>query len=197
MTTREITEEEYVRLQNLNGFARTMLANPESARLLEAAAKVVNPNIKTPRLDAAAAAQAPLAKIEESLTALSKRLDDEAAARANNDAVAAANAKRAEGIAALRKQGWNDQGIAEIEKVMTERGIANPLDAAAVFEKIHPAPPPSMPGSFNFNDTITQAKPDEDIKKLLATRGRETNGLDAIVGKMTADTLADIRSGQG
>ena len=200
MATRQITEEEFIRMQNLNGFAQSMLANPESARLLEQAAKIVNPNIKTPRLDAAAAAAQPLTSITESLAALNKRLDDEAAARANNDAVHQANTQRDKDIVALRKAGWNDAGIEAIEKVRTERGIASVLDAALVFEKIHPAPAPAMPGSagaFNLNESINTAKPDEDIKKLLATRGRETNGLEAISNKMIADTLADIRSNQG
>ena len=76
---------------------------------------------------------------------LNKRLDEEAAARANDNAVAAANRQREAGLATLRKQGWNDQGIAEIEKVMAEKGIMDPVDAAIVFEKRHPAPTPTMP----------------------------------------------------
>lgn len=196
----QITEEEHLRLQGLNNFAQTMLNNPEAAKLLESAAKIVNPNIKTPRLDAAAAQQAPLVKIEESLAALNKRLDEDAAARANDTAVQQANAKREAEIGQLRKKGWNDAGIEAVEKFRTERGIASALDAAILFEQLHPAPTPSMPGSagaFNFNDSISQAKPDDDIKKLLATRGKTDQGLDAIVNKMTADTLADIRNGQG
>lgn len=196
---REITEEEYIRLNNLNGFARTMLANPESAKLLEQAAKIVNPNIQTPRLAQEAALTAPIAAVQETLVALNKRLDDEAAARANQAAVDAANANRAKGISALRQQGWNDAGIAEIEKVMTEKGIADPLDAAIVFEKRYPPATPAMPGSagaFNFNDTLHATNQDDDIKALLKTRGKEANGLEAISNKMIADTLADIRSAQ-
>lgn len=195
----EMTEEEYLRLQRMNGFANQLLANPKSAVLVEQAAKIVNPNIKTPRLDQEAAIQQPFTQLQESMAAIQKRLDDDAAARANDAAVTAAKSKELEGIQALRKDGWNDAGITEIQKIMTERGIADPRDAAIVLERRHPAPTPAMPGSngsFNLNETINSAKPDEDIKKLLHTRGREANGLEAISNKMIADTLADIRSGQ-
>lgn len=201
MTVRQVTEEEYLRMQNLQGFANRMLGNPESARLLEQAAKIVDPNIRTPRLDAHVQQQQPLNQIQESISALAKRLDDEAAARNEAATIAAANATRDAGLAKLRKAGWNDTGIAKIEQVMTEKGIADPEVAAAYFERIHPTPAPSMPGSngaFNFNEAVANAQGDDDtIKKLLATRGRETNGLEAISNKMIADTLADIRSGQG
>lgn len=196
----EITEQEYLRLRRLDQFAGSLLNNEESARLVEQAAKIVNPNIKTPRLDRAAAATAPLAAISESIEKLSKRMDEEATARANQAAVDAANAKRTEGISALRKQGWNDAGIEQIEKIMTEKGIADPLDAAVVFERRYPPPTPAMPGSngtFNFNETLNSANPDEDIKKLLKTRGRDSEGLEAVSNKMIADTLQQVRSGQG
>lgn len=199
MSIREITEDEYVRLNRLNTFAQSILANPEAAPLLEKAAKIVDPNIRTPRLDQQTAAQAPFTAITESLAALNKRLDDEAVARTNQDAINQANAKANEGISALRKDGWNDTGIAEIQKIMTERGISDPRDAAIVLERLHPPANVSMPGSngaFNFNDAITAAKADDDISSLLKTMGKESNGLEAISNKMIADTLKDIRSGQ-
>lgn len=192
----EVTEEEYLRLNQLNGFANQIMGNPKAAVLLEQAAKIVRPDIRTPRLEQEQAAAAPFVAITESLQKLNERMDAEAAARAEQNTIAAANAKRNEGIIALRKQGWNDAGIAEIEKVMTEKGIADPVDAAIVFERRYPPPTPSMPGSngtFNFNETMHSAKPDEDIKSLLKTRGREMNGLNAISDKMISDVLADVR----
>ena len=199
MSIREVTEEEYQRLTRLNQFAQSMLANPEAAPLLEKAAKIVDPNIATPRLNQQIAQQAPFNAISEELSKLNKRLDDEAAARANQAAIDAANAKAAEGMNALRKDGWNDTGIAEIQKLMTERGIADPRDAAIVLERLHPPATPAMPGSngsFNFNEVINSAKVDDDIGSMLKTMGKESNGLDAISNKMIADTLKDVRSGQ-
>lgn len=199
MNIREVPEEEYQRLARLNQFAQTILSNPEAAPLLEKAAKIVDPSIRTPRLDQQAAVQAPISKIEESLVALNKRFDEEANARAQAETLAAARAKEAEGIAQLRKAGWNDAGIAEIQKVMTEKGIADPLDAAIVFERRYPPPTPTMPGSngtFNFNEVAHAANTDEDIKALLGTMGKDSNGLEALSNKMIEKTLADIRGGQ-
>lgn len=200
MAILEIDEAEYRRLQKLQGFASQIVNNPEAAVLLEKAAKIVDPNIKTPRLDQQAAVSAPLSKIEESLAALNKRLDDEATVRQAEAAVAAARAKKEEGFNALRKAGWNDAGITEIQKIMDERQIADPADAAIVLERRHPAPTPSMPGSngtFNFNEAINAAAPDEDIKSMLKTFGKDSNGLEAVSNRMIAKTLTDIRSGQG
>lgn len=193
----EITEEEFLRLRNLNGFANNLLQNPEAAKLLEKAAKIVNPNIKTPRLDQEAASTAPLAAVNETLAKLNKRLDDEAAARQNDQLIAQAQSQREAGIRALRQQGWNDTGIAEIEKVMTEKGIMDPLDAAAIFEARHPAPTPAMPGStgsFNFNETMNAAQQDDSIASLLKTHGKEAQGLEAVTNKMILDTLTSVRT---
>lgn len=195
----EVTEEEWLQKSRLNDFAQKILANPEAAPHLEKAAKIVDPNIATPRLNQQAAAQAPFNAISEELSKLNKRLDEEAIARANQATIDAAAAKANAGIADLRKDGWNDTGIAEIQKVMTERGIADPRDAAIVLERLHPPASVSMPGSngsFNFNEVVHAAKTDDDIAGLLKTMGKESNGLDAISNKMIADTLADVRSGQ-
>lgn len=200
MTIREITEEEYIRLNRLNGFANQLLQNPESAKLLEKAAKIVDPNIRTPRLDQEAVANAPLAAVTETLAKLNQRLDDEAAARQNQVLIDSASRQREEGIRALRVQGWNDAGIAEIEKVMAEKGILDPVDAAIVFEKRQPLPTPAMPGSngtFDFNKTMHAGQQtDADIKALLKTGGKESAGLDAVTNKLIGDTLQQVRSAQ-
>lgn len=197
MNIREIPEEEYLRLQNLNGFASSLLQNTEAAKLVEKAAKLVNPNIRTPRLDQEAASTAPLTAITESLQKLNQRLDEEKAQRENENAVAAATRQREDGIRRLRQQGWNDTGIAEIEKVMTEKGIMDPVDAAIIFEKRHPAPTPAMPGSaggFNLAERMHATDvADENVAKLLKA-GKDSRAADVIGDKFAMEVLHDIRA---
>ena len=65
----EVDEEQLLRDQKLRALFDKVYAHPESAALLEQAAKMVEPGIKTPRLDAKKAMTEPLSAIE-------KKMDD-------------------------------------------------------------------------------------------------------------------------
>jgi hypothetical protein len=50
---------------------------------------------------------------------------------------------------ALRKDGsWQDEGIEKLKKLMVERKIPDPLDAAKVYEAENPPPQPQKPSAF-------------------------------------------------
>jgi hypothetical protein len=188
----EIDEAEFLRLSKLNNFVHAGLQNPEAAKLIERAAKMVDPNIKTPRLDQEAAIQTPMQKMQEDMAALRKKIDDDAAAAAQNQTLAALSRQRDEGMSALRRQGWTDDGIKAVEKLMDEKGILDPLDAAAIHEKHHPPVNVSMPGStggWNFMESVADDS-DADLKKLIETKGEDSMVVDHIARK----ALTEIRS---
>lgn len=188
----EIDEAEFLRLSKLNNFVHAGLQNPEAAKLIEKAAKMIDPNIKTPRLDQEAAIQTPMQQMQEQMSALSKKIDDDAAARTQNQTLAALNKTRDDGIRELRRTGWTDDGIKAVEKLMDEKGILDPLDAAAIHEKHHPPQAPAMPGSsggWNFAEAV-QDDSDVDLKKLIETRGEA----DAVVNSIAHKALAEVRS---
>lgn len=196
MSTREITEEEYLRLTRLQQFADSMMQNSESAVLLEKAAKLVNPNVRTPRLDQEAALAKPLSAIQESIAKLNERLDIEKQARDNEALVAEAARVRAEGVAALRRRGYNDAGVAEIEKLMAEKGIIDPIDAEAIFLARNPQPNMNKPGAAGLNMAELLhggEKTDAHIDHMLKA-GTNQRALDVIGDQFATDILKEVRS---
>lgn len=190
----EIDEAEFRRLSGLNNFASKILANPEAAALLEKAAKTVDPTVKTPRLDQQAAASAPLTEMQKKIDDLQKTITDNAAEAAKNRTLETLQSQRDRGISALRSQGYLDSGIEAVQKLMEEKGILDPLDAAAIYEKNHPPQVVNTPGTggWNFMDQVTDES-DADIKKLIETKGE----LDPHVDQMARKALNDIRQASG
>lgn len=192
----EISEEEYVRLTRLGQFANSMMQNPESAKLLEKAAKIVDPNARTPRLDQEQAFAAPFAAVTESIEKLNKRLDDEAAKRENEALIAKANESRQQGLRTLRARGYNDAGIAAIEGLMAEKGIIDPLDAEAVFLARHPQPSVGKPNGTGINmpEMIhAGAEADKHVDRMLKA-GNKQRELDVVGDQFAMDVLKDLRA---
>jgi hypothetical protein len=188
----EIDEAEFLRLSKLNNFVHAGLQNPEAARLIERASKLIDPNIKTPRLDQDAAIQTPMQKMQEDMAALRKKIDDDAAAATQNQTLAALGKQREEGFRALRRSGWTEDGIKAVETLMDEKGILDPEIAAAYHEKHHPPANVSMPGatgSWNFMEQVADDT-DADLKKLIETKGEDSMVVDHIARK----SLQEIRS---
>lgn len=189
----EIDEAEFLRLTKLNNFVHAGLQNPEAARLIEKAAKMIDPNIKTPRLDQDAAIQTPMQKMQEDMAALRKSMDDRDAAATQNQTLNALASQREDGLRELRRTGWTADGIAAVEKLMDEKGILDVAIAAAYHEKQHPPTNVSMPGStggWNFMEAVTADESDADLKKLIETKGE----VDGVVNHIAHKALTEIRS---
>jgi hypothetical protein len=77
---------------------------------------------------------------------------------------------------------------------MDAKGILDPEDAALIFERDNPPPPPAMPGGsgpWNFMEPSPESG--DDIKKLIESKGE--NGL--LLDKMVREGLAEVRGTQG
>lgn len=189
----DIDEGEYNNLLALRGVAAKIVAKPESRRLLEQAQKLVDPNAATPMLDEEARATAPLTalktEMQAKIDALQKERDDEK----RENALTAIAGRQTADFAKLRKEGYTDEGIAAIQKLMEDEGITKVNNAVAIFERNNPPQMPSTPQggmtgtSWGFADV--NADTDKIIQEMIANKG-EGNAVD----RLAATALNDFRS---
>jgi hypothetical protein len=186
----EIDEEEANRLYALRGVAAKIVANPAARKKLEEAQKLVDPNAATPTLDADAAQRAPLDALRDELT---KKLDDLAKGQEDRDRQSRINeiaGKQASDKAQLRKDGYTDEGLTAIEKIMADKGLLDVMDAVAIHERNNPPQSPITPGAgsgWNFTDMTAEA--DKNITDLIASRGSN----DQIADRMVREALNEMR----
>jgi hypothetical protein len=190
----EVDEREYNQMVALRGVAARIVAKPESRRLLEQAQKLVDPNASTPMLDEEARAIAPLTalktEMQAKIDALQKERDDE-----KREATLAAIAQRQTAdFSKLRKEGYTDEGIAAVQKLMEDEGITKVSNAVAIFERNNPPQMPSTPQggmtgtSWGFADVNENS--DKMIQDLINSKGNN----EALTDRMAAQALQDFRS---
>lgn len=187
----EVEEAELLRSQQARKFVESIWNNPKARRKLLEAQKEVKPDD-------------PMVKeldkpepYEEQFAALRKELEDEKKSRIEAEAKREQDLKlselrkvRSDGLEKLRGEyRYTADGIKAVEEIMEKKGILDPLDAAAIFERDHPQQAPIAPnsGSWNFLEPV----PDDsaDLKKLIETKGENNPLLD----KMTREALMEIR----
>lgn len=187
----EIDEVDLVRYRDLAQNVQHVMKHPQARLLVQQAHKIVNPDAITPELDTHHQVMAPVKALEKKfddfISGVGKQAED------NQRAATLANLKAQEerGIAELRRQGWNDEGITAVQKMMSEKGILDPLDAAAIFEKHHPpqqVATPSGTGAWNFAEGL--ADDQVDLKKLLDTKGQN----DVVADNMAQTALNEFRT---
>jgi hypothetical protein len=190
----EVDEEQYNSGQVLKQKLGQIFANPDAKKLLQKAHKMVDPKAITPELDADE-------KMTASESALRKEFEDYKAAQEKKESEALEASQKTQGEArwnagrdALRQRGFTEDGIKAIEELMAKEGITNHKIAADSWERDNPPAMPAMPGGtggWNFLDQ-SASDSDEDIKKLISTRGDN----DSLVEKMALQTLAEMRQSQ-
>ena len=193
MAITEIDEVELLNLRRLQGVASKIMQDPKGRRLLEQAQKLVEPNAPTPTLDQDASIHEPVNKALERVAELEKKLAEKDAENEKNAKLANLAALQEKGFAELKQSGWQQEGLDGIKKMMEDKGILNPIDAAAIFEKQHPQPQPVTPsghGAWDFMDNVQDGE--KDLKSLIESRGENNN----LIDKMAREALADVR-GQG
>lgn len=186
----EITEEELLTHRQLQSVVGKIMSNPKAALLVEQARKLVDPNAPTPRIEQDKLLNEPVEAIKKEFEDFKKQQAEEKAEFEKKTRLEALNGTVTAGLAKLRRDGWTDDGIKEIEKLMEEKGILDPEIAAAYHEKMHPPQTPLTPGgsgAWNFMELPTDG--DADLKKLIETKGESPGLLD----KMARDALNEVR----
>lgn len=95
---------------------------------------------------------------------------------------------RNEGISSLKNQGYTEEGVEAIQKLMKDRKIDDPEVAAALFDKLNP-PKPAIPNGLESNSWNFGASSDEDLKELFKNE-------DAWADREAIKTFQEIRSGK-
>ena len=121
--------------------------NPETRKGLLKLIKQINPNASIPELDTAA-------PILSEMEAMRKAYDEKMAALeaklAQKEDVDNFTKEVEKHRNKLRREGWTDEGIAEVEKVMETRGFVDYDAAAALVEKQRPKEEPVAKDGVDF-----------------------------------------------
>lgn len=190
----EVDEAEYNKMVALRGVAAKIVAKPESRRLLEQAQKLVDPNALTPMLDEEARNRAPVEAMEKNFNEKLAALEKERADEKREANLAAIATRQTAGLAQLRKQGYTDEGVAAVQKLMEDKGLLDVEDAVAIFERANPPQMPSTPQggmtgtAWGFADV--NADSDKLIQELIGSKGQN----DSVTDRMASEALRDFRS---
>lgn len=186
----EIDEVELQNMGRLKQTVDTILRNPEAAKLVEQAHKLVNPNVQTPNLDRDKQIQEPMAAVTKEIADLRKQLADEKAEREKEAKLSSLNAQVSKEKSQLRAKGWTEEGLKNLDTLMEQKGLLSPLDAAAIYERDNPpqqVATPSGSGNWNFLEGVQDGE--ADLKKLIDTRGESAS----LIDKMARDALNEVR----
>lgn len=186
----EIDEVELMRLRKQDQTVHALMGNPKAKKKIFEAYKEANPNARIPELEMEEAAREPVMKLEQTVADLQKQIADDKAEREKQAKLSALTGNIDKGKAKLRKDGWTDEGIGAVEKIMEERGILDIEVAAAFYEKQNPPQVPATPrgmGGWNFIEQVNDSE--ADLKKLLDTRGNN----EVLADKMAREALNEFR----
>ena len=122
------------------------------------AVKEILPDMKIPEVDLAAPIEQSIAELNKRFDGFEKHLKD-----------AGSEANRIEKRAALKAEGWTDEGLTKVEEMMKKDGIGSYDAAAALFEKRNPKPKAIPAGRTSGRwDWHKEGDKDESVKALFA-----------------------------
>lgn len=192
----EIDEVELLRLKRQDQTVHALMANPKAKKKIFEAYKEHDPNARIPELEIEEAAKAPVAALETQVSELKKQIDEDKAEREKQAKLNVLTNTVETGMANLRRAGWTDEGLVEVNKLMEERGIIDPEIAAAYYEKQHPPQTPIKPsgvGGWNFGEVPEDS--DAYSKALLASKNAADN--EALVMREAGRALDEFRGLKG
>jgi hypothetical protein len=196
MSTVEVDELQLQQSQKLRQTVEGWLKHPKAKRKILEAQKLVDPKADIPELDEPDPIEALRAESATEIAALKKQIEDDKAGRERDGRIAQLQAMKDKGIATLREQRYTDDGIKAVEKIMEEKGILDPLDAAAIFERDHP---PQMPvsqsgtGGWNFAE-LPSSTDDADDKYVDSLLKAGKNGIsDGALSQRIGATINEVR----
>lgn len=186
----EVDEVELQRSSAARKILEQLAANPQARKKLAEAQKIINPDDPWVKGIEADPNEQRIAALQKELEDFKKSQEERETKKDTETKVAKFAQQREQGIGALRRDGWTDEGIKGVEKIMDEQGILDPAIAAAYFEKMHPPAAPISPttgSSWNFLDMPKDGA--DDLKKLIESRGDD----DALLNKLVNEALTEVR----
>lgn len=190
----DIDDAQLAELQRAHALLKDLYADGDVGMDFRKIVKKKFPKAVMPELDAVNAAEKAGADLEKKIgelsTGVSKKIDDFLAARAKEkeDADVANFEKRVKDI--VKERGYTKEGEEGLIKLMKDRGINDPNDAAILFEAGQPkvkAKPRAYSTRMNF--VAPEGKEDEAFKALMADP--EQFAADALVAAIDSQNSED------
>lgn len=185
----EVDESELLAHRRLTEQFNQLLANPKTRTAVLKAQKELHPELVIPELDAAEPVRGEISELREEVRAFMKAQQEAAEERAKQEAMRSLEGKWKKGQKALRANGYTDEGIAAIEKLMEEKGLADHEIAAAYWDKMNPPQQPVRGAGGNQFDLFRQETRSEENMKALFEDPNNPMALDALVNS----ALEDVR----
>ena len=196
MANVEFDEVELQRLQKQDRTVHALMSNPQAKKKIFEAYKVVEPNARIPELEMEEAAKAPVVELEKTVKELQASIAADKAEREKQLKLDALTGNMERGFTKLRRDGWLDDGIENVRKLMDEKGILDPEDAAAIYLAKHPPQAPATPsgtGSWNFMEPPADDG-DTFVKAIMTSREAANN--DQLVLREANKALHEFRGAQ-
>ena len=194
-----MVEVDEVQLQQSHKLKQTVenwLKNPKAKRKILEAQKLVDPKADIPELDEPDPIEALRAESTKEIADLKKQIEEDKANRERDGRLAQLQTLKDNGIKRLREQRYTDDGIKAVEKIMEEKGILDPLDAAAIFERDHPPQAPVQQtgsGGWNFGE-LPASTDDADEKYVDQLLKAGKNGIsDGALMQRVGNTINEVR----
>ena len=196
-----MVEVDEVQLQQSHKLKQTVenwLKNPKAKRKILEAQKLVDPKADIPELDEPDPIEALRAESTKEIADLKKQIEDDKAKRDTDGRIAQLQMLKDNGIKKLRAEHrYMDDAVKAVEKIMEEKGILDPLDAAAIYERDHPPQAPiqqSGSGAWNFGD-LPASTDDADEKYVDQLLKAGKNGLsDGALSQRISQTIGEVRT---
>jgi hypothetical protein len=192
----EVDELELQQSTKLRQAFEALMKNPKSRRKVLEAQKIIEPDAKIPELEQPDPIEAATKPLADQVAALQKQIEDDKTARERDGRLAQLQSLKDNGIKQLRAQRYTDDGIKAVEKIMEEKGILDPLDAAAIFERDHPPQAPVQQtgsGGWNFAELPTSTE-DVDDKYIDTLLKAGKNGIsDGALMNRVSQTISEVR----
>jgi len=195
-----MVEVDELALQQSNRLKQTVenwMKNPKAKRKLLEAQKIVDPKADIPELDEPDPIEAVRAENAEKIAALEKQIKEDKETRERDARLGQLQTLKDNGIKKLREQRYTDNGIKAVEKIMEEKGILDPLDAAAIFERDHPPQAPVQQtggsGGWNFGElpSATEDADEKYVDQLL--KGGKNDISDGALMQRVHQTISEVR----
>ena len=190
-------EVDETRLHNLTTIAQIadgLMKTPAARRKYLEAVKQVYPNVSIPEIDAARPVLEDVEKVKTAVFDEIKKLREDLQKDQEGRQVSAVKLKYEQGRQSLIDLGYTPEGVADVEKFMTDNGIMDWNIARKSIEYDNPRPAPARPSRGNMFDVIeSKTTGDDYIKKLFETGGKDESVLDDQINKV----LAESRQGLG
>lgn len=185
-------EIDETRLNNLTTIAQIadgLLKNPKTRRQYLQAVKTNHPGISIPEIDAAQPVLEDVEKVKTAVFDEIKKLREDIQKDQEGRQVSAVKLKYEQGRQAMLDMGYTPEGVADLEKMMTEKGLLDWEDGRRIYEYDHPRPAPARPTRGNMFDFVEQKNTGDDyIKKLFETGGKDESIVDAQISKVLEES---------